>query len=291
MRIDEYNGEDPGSELFAGRILRSPGAAQKINAILRARLPVFFGLAAHSSPEELEFVHATYDAKTLYQMITVAREWVRDDPDIDREARSMLSAFEVDDEIYYDGPRLRVVPHDGFRIAAAKSAYYVHRDTWFANPRQQWNLWMPLFSTPAERGFAIYPDCFTRSVTNDSARFDLAEWNAAGGFQARPDPDGRAAIQVHPRLDPDIPETALGRALAVTGDADDCVFFSAQHLHGTTANASGRTRFSLELRLVRRSDVLAGRGPCETDNASRGSTLTTMRRIRDRSLWPGPESL
>lgn len=36
------------------------------------------------------------------------------------------------DDLYFDAPGLRVVPHKAFQIAAAAPAYYVHRDTWSA---------------------------------------------------------------------------------------------------------------------------------------------------------------
>ncbi|MEQ9366874.1 MAG: hypothetical protein RIF32_21725 [Leptospirales bacterium] len=277
---DLYAGEDPTRALFAGRILRVASAATALIDSVRSRLPVLFEVASVAA---LEFVHECYDSVQLYERTTRAQAGLRDDPEIRRATRRMLTPFDGPGagELYFDGPRLRVVPHDGHRVTAAAPAYYVHRDTWFANSASQWNWWMPVFETPVARGFEIYPDCFHRAVPNDSQEFRLADWERAGGFQA-----GGGARQVHPRLDPAVAKAALGAPSKIGGAPGECVLFAAHHLHGTVANATGRTRFSLELRTVRRGDAMSGRGAAEMDNRSRGSTLRMMSRVRDGARWP-----
>ncbi|MCR9141920.1 MAG: hypothetical protein NXI24_06680 [bacterium] len=282
VRIEAYRGEDPAREIYAGRVLRIAGGGRAFVELLRPRLVELFEV---SNQNDLEFAHEVHDPARLYQLTTRAQAWLREDEGFLRAARRLLAAFDTGaQDLRFDGPRLRVVPHDGFRVPAAAPAYYVHRDTWFANPVGQWNWWIPVFDTPAGRGFRIYPECFDRSVPNNSGEFDLNEWNRAGGFQSGKAGDSAAdaARQVHPRPNPEWAGENLegaGRGLAIEGRAGDCVLFSAQHLHGTIPNASGRTRFSVELRSVRPGDSGT---PRETDNRSRGSTFTTMRPLRDR---------
>ena len=221
-----------------------------------------------------------YDPVSLYERIIRARAAVSADRAVLKIAGDLLRPFDVSaGDLYLDAVRLRVVAHNAFTIPAAAPAYYIHRDTWYANPACQWNWWIPVTDTPPERGFEIYPQCFARPVKNDSKLFDLNAWEAAGGFQAVV---GTSADQrPHPGLDSGVTRESLGAALPIAGAAGDVLIFSGHHLHGTVANATGLTRFSLELRTVHGADLHNGRGPREVDNQSRGSTFTTMFRIRD----------
>ena len=65
--------------------------------------------------------------------------------------------------------------------------------------------------------------------------------------------------------------------------------FSAQHLHGTIPNDSGRTRFSIDFRTVHRQDIETHAGATLIDN---GSTGTTLRDFLCATSYEGlPEAL
>lgn len=67
------------------------------------------------------------------------------------------------------------------------------------------------------------------------------------------------------------------------------VIFSGAHLHTTVPNTSGRTRFSIDFRVVNRTDVRDGIGAPNVDSACTGTTLGDFLRATD--LTPLPADL
>src|SRR5690606_27863436 len=61
------------------------------------------------------------------------------------------------DAFAIDRLRLRGVPPGGPPTAAARAAWAIHRDTWYANPPAQVNLWIPLADVRPETSVQIYP--------------------------------------------------------------------------------------------------------------------------------------
>src|SRR3954453_9063527 len=49
------------------------------------------------------------------------------------------------DDTYYDLPRLRAVPSDGYLTTGVSYAYRPHRDTWSSPPPAVVNHWAPVF--------------------------------------------------------------------------------------------------------------------------------------------------
>jgi hypothetical protein len=171
------------------------------------------------------------------------------------------------EHIRVDALRFRAIASGGHRVPAAAAAYAAHRDTWFGNPRAQLNLWMPLDDVTADSTFAIYPAYFTRAVRNSSGRFDADALAAAGGFGA-----GVAASEHHPTVVGDFDRSS---ELRVVCERAQVVVFAAAHLHETLPQDTGRTRRSVDLRIVDDRDAPVP----DVDDACRGSTLASYRAV------------
>ena len=167
-----------------------------------------------------------------------------------------------------DQPRLRGVVPGSQLLEAARPAFYTHRDTWYANPQAQINLWMPLHSVDVANSFALFPQCFARPMANDSDQFDYDQFRHTG-FQ---NPSGSARAH-YPRCLEEPQEPPLPVVL----ERAQLLWFSAAHLHQTLPNQTHQIRFSLDLRVVHRPDHEGGRGAPNVDNRSRGSTLEDYR--------------
>lgn len=185
-----------------------------------------------------------------------------------REGRELaarcLAALQVDvSSLLMDAVRLRAISPGLEKVQAAAPAFYTHRDTWYGNPSCQINGWLPLGAVDGANSFRFYLDDFERAVANDSETFDVAHFEARGGF-------GRTAGD---------PMSAYPRALRISDSRvwdvelaqDALLLFSAAHLHATLPNRTAKVRFSLDFRFLRVADLDAGRGAPDPDNRSRGS--------------------
>jgi ectoine hydroxylase-related dioxygenase (phytanoyl-CoA dioxygenase family) len=165
--------------------------------------------------------------------------------------------------------RLRAILHDGHEQPVNASAYVVHRDTWYAHPSASFGAWIPLFDVTEEETFFLYPRFFDRPVLpNDSETFEYA----AGAAIAR----DREVAKSHREAGRTIetPESAtgldLGPRLGFSARRGEVLLFSSAHLHATQRNASGRTRFSVDCRLVDLVDHANGLGAPNADARCRG---------------------
>ena len=64
-----------------------------------------------------------------------------------------------------------------------------------------------------------------------------------------------------------------GRAVGFACRTADNLVFSGAQFHATLPQSTGRTRFSLDFRIVDLGDHSAGLGAPDVDNRSRGSSL------------------
>ena len=211
---------------------------------------------------EQAFTHCA-DSTPFFECLTAARLALAEDPDVRGWTARVLAELGVDaDQFLVDAPRLRGVAPGGHRDPLARDAYAIHRDTWYANPRAQINLWIPLQRVGTDTTLSLFPAHFTRAIENDSARFDFDAFQRAGGFQA-PAARGRAAF-------PRAHVAPQGEVLRPALEAAEVLLFSGHHLHGPTPHDASAARFSLDLRIVHRRDHQEGRGAIEVDNESRG---------------------
>jgi len=167
--------------------------------------------------------------------------------------------------------RLRVIQHRGHHNPLAAPVYHPHRDTWYAHPPALIAWWVPLDDLAPHETFEFYPDRFRAPVDNDSEIFDYGDWVRDGwelkiGWQKLS--AGIDAKYPHARAGID-----RGRAVGFACHAADNLVFSGAQFHATLPQATGRTRFSLDFRIVDLDDHRAGLGAPNTDNRSRGSAL------------------
>lgn len=202
----------------------------------------------------------------FFETFAPLRQGLPLDAEVVAAALAALASYGVEGAAFrIDRPRIRAVSSGAQDIPEAAPAYAQHRDTWYANPQAQVNHWLPLHPLLDDERMGFFPGHFHAAVDNSSAGFQLEDWNAGGGFQAyaRPRPSSQFHPTVRSPLDwatalrPSLPPGALLR-------------FSGHHLHGTVPHRSGRTRYTLELRVVHAGDRAAGRGAPNLDNASRG---------------------
>lgn len=182
---------------------------------------------------------------------------------------------------YFDVPRMRSATSDDFLSTGIAYAFHPHRDTWYSAPFCQINYWLPMFPIAAANCMAFHPRYFSRAVRNNSEIYNYQEWNRKSrftaaqqvGVDARPQPKAQEPVQ----LQPDI------RLLPPPGGL---IMFSAAQLHSTVPNTSGRTRFSIDFRVVHFDDVNTLRGASNVDSRCTGSTMADYLRCSDLEHLP-----
>lgn len=210
--------------------------------------------------------------EALFERLRPVRREIYLDSGFHESLREVIAAAGFDPQaVAFDPLRLRVVRSRGEDIAAARAVYYPHRDTWYAHPPGLIAWWIPLDDLVEEETFEIYPDCFAVEVPNDSETFDYDDWVKDGwelkiGWQK-----ADSGLTAHyPGV---LGELDAGRAVGFSCRRAQNLLFAGAHLHQTRAQATGRTRFSLDFRIVHLGDHAAGLGaPC-VDCFSRGSSL------------------
>jgi hypothetical protein len=223
-------------------------------------------LEAHFAPIDPLLAHDELGNDAFFERFAPMRQGVPHDARIVALAMRALASLGVDRASYrIDRPRIRAVSSGAHDIPAARPAYGQHRDTWYANPEAQLNHWIPLHEVLDEERMGFFPACFDRPVENTSAGFSFGGWKARGGFQAYAKP--QRSEQFHPTPVRPLPWNEATRLRVPRGSL---LRFSGQHLHGTVPHSSGRTRYTLELRIVHEGDRAAGIGAPDVDDASQG---------------------
>ena len=126
-----------------------------------------------------------------------------------------------------------------------------HRDTWGSNVMAQINLWGPVFPVDPGATLVLWPALFDRPVANTSAGWDLERLRESPGRYPLL-PECRAPLD-------------HAAAVPVLIEPGDLLCFSGAHLHASRPNRTGRTRVSIDSRIVDRGDVQAGRGAVNVD--------------------------
>ena len=174
-------------------------------------------------------------------------------------------------EAAIDPARLRLIAHGAGDNPRAAPVYYPHRDTWYGHPMSVVTMWIPLNDLEEHETFVFYPERFRVAVPNDSEVFDYDEWVSRGpslkiGWQDR-DASLRAR---YPTV---LGQGDYGPARGFSCARGEVLLFSAAHFHRTLPQSRGRSRFSLDARLVHLADDRAGLGAPNADSRSRGSAL------------------
>lgn len=175
------------------------------------------------------------------------RESINKDSKINKTLQDLLTELGLEDA-KCDKVRPRVVPAGFHNHPDTTPVSLIHRDSWYANPLSQINLWIPVYPVTKDRSFGIYTGYFDRPVANTSDRFDYEEFKRKGGFQSRPyrDHNGRLTTGQHYPAPLTEPHGPVFKPVMEPGKA---LLFCGSHLHGTMPNTSEKNRFTLEIRL------------------------------------------
>jgi len=204
-------------------------------------------------------------------------------PESKRLMQALLLELGCDPELtYFDVPRLRSSTSDQYLTTGIAYAWHPHRDTWFSAPHCQINWWMPVFELTADNAMAFHPGYWNRGVANDSAKYDYYLWNAqhrgahvVTNLKSDDRPLPRATEPI--ALDPQI------RLLPRVGGL---ILFSGAQMHSSVPNTSGKTRYSIDFRVVHVGDVAEQRGAPKTDEQCTGTTMRDYLRCTDLERLP-----
>jgi hypothetical protein len=180
------------------------------------------------------------------------------------------------DKTYFDVPRMRTATSDDYLTTGIAYAFHPHRDTWYSAPFSQQNWWIPIYQIVPENAMAFHPRYWTQGVRNGSRRYDYDEWNRTSRYSAAQHLKSDTRDQPKPEepveLDPQV---------RVVPEAGGVLLFSGNQLHSTVPNTSGRTRFSIDFRVVDIDDVIARREAPNVDSECTGTTLRDFLRGSD----------
>lgn len=185
------------------------------------------------------------------------------------------------DKTYFDVPRLKIMTHGGYLTAGIGYSYHPHRDTWYCAPPCQINWWLPVYDIESESAMAFHPNYWNQPVRNSSNEFNYYEYNSNGRKNAaqhiktdsRKQPQAEEMIEMEPQL-------------RLVCDPGGAILFSGDQMHSTVPNTSGRTRFSIDFRIVNIDDVVAKRGAPSLDASPTGTSLRDFMRGTDLSRIP-----
>jgi hypothetical protein len=183
-------------------------------------------------------------------------------------------------QAYLDVPRLRSMTSE-YLNAGLTLQFESHRDTWFSAPFSQINYWIPVYDVAETNAMAFHPRYFAEGVRNSSRDYDYAEWVAHGRSAAA------AQVDVETRKQPEA-EQEIEREpdIRVITPPGGILIFSGAQLHTTVPNTSGKTRFSIDFRVVNRRDVEAHRGAPNVDSQCTGTNLGDFLRSTDLEHLP-----
>lgn len=207
------------------------------------------------------------------------------DPRVIDLIRAIFQDFGADaEETFFDVPRMRTMTHGDYLRSGIALAVPPHRDTWYAGHQAQLNWWFPVSGVAPENTMVFHPAYFGRGVANISDGYDHNEWMDKSRAEAAK--HVKRDTRKHPEIRQEIDTGADVRLQCEDGGL---LLFSASHLHSTSPNTSGKTRYSVDFRTVNLEDVVSGRGAPNVDNQSVGTTLGEYMRAADSS--PIPEAV
>jgi hypothetical protein len=193
----------------------------------------------------------------------------------------ILADLDIDlDEAYLDVPRLRTMTSE-YLNAGLTLQFEPHRDTWFSAPFSQLNYWIPVYDVAEDNAMAFHPRYFANGVRNSSRDYNYAEWVANSRAAAATQIDMETRKQ--PEAEEEVERTPDIRVITPPGGI---LIFSGAQLHTTVPNTSGRTRFSIDFRVVNRRDVQTHNGAPNVDSDCTGTNLGDFMRATDLERLP-----
>ena len=204
-------------------------------------------------------------------------------PESKRHLQNVLRDFGCDlAKSYFDVPKMRSSTSDNYLTTGIAYAWHPHRDTWYSAPACQINWWIPIYDIQSDNAMAFHPQYWNRAVSNNSDGYNYYQWNQQnrGGHVAqylkedpRPLPKATQPMELYPQ----------NRLIVPSGGI---ILFSGSQMHSSVPNTSGKTRFSIDFRVVHEDDVEANRGAPSVDEKCTGTTLRDYLRGTDLTHLP-----
>ena len=183
---------------------------------------------------------------------------------------------------YFDVPKMRSSTSDNYLTTGIAYAWHPHRDTWYSAPPCQINWWIPILDIRSDNAMAFHPQYWNRAVSNSSKGYNYYIWNQQnrGGHVAqylkedpRPLPKATEPMELDPQIRLIVP-------------AGGIILFSGSQMHSSVPNTSGKTRFSIDFRVVHEDDVKAKQGAPIVDEECTGTTMRDYLRGTDLAHLP-----
>jgi len=249
--------------IYTGEVILAPGfpssilLARTLQSLIKDELKV----------SDIRRAHETHDSVALHGKTSTLRQFVSQDSTIKNLVSSVVrdAGFREADWLL-DSPQLRSLQPLGYLNTAAKPAYSGHRDTWFSYPQCMVNFWIGVTDLSAEYTFEFYPTKFKEPVTNNSKEFDYKAWSTK---------TGTATFTQNS-------ETVNAPAYGFSVKEGEVLIFSGHHYHKTIEAETNKMRFSLDFRIVCKSDVQTSNGPKNVDNESGGFAIDRFAPIPSR---------
>lgn len=270
IRNDVVAGAALRRAVYDGDVFLMPDTRASRQLVLDARAALADALGCR--PDEVRDVPQQIGNAELFARIGTLRKTLYLEPQFHAAVREVIAAYGIDPaRVAFDPLRLRVIRHRGHENPLAAPVYHPHRDIWYSHPPALIAWWIPLDDLAPEETFVFYPERFAAPVDNDSEIFDYGDWVRDGwelkiGWQKLE----AGATATYPRA---APGADGGRAVGFACETAQNLVFSGAQFHATLPQATGRTRFSLDFRIVDLDDHASGLGAPNVDNRSRGSAL------------------
>ena len=204
-------------------------------------------------------------------------------PESKRLIQDIFREMECDlDKTYFDVPKMRSSTSDNYLTTGIAYAWHPHRDTWYSAPPCHINWWIPRYSIQSDNAMAFHPQYWNRPVKNSSKGYNYYQWNQQnrGDHVAkflkedpRPLPKPTEPLELNPQI----------RLIAPAGSV---ILFSGAQMHSSVPNTSGKTRFSIDFRVVHEDDVRGMKGAPHVDEECTGTTMRDYLRGGDFSRLP-----
>jgi hypothetical protein len=265
------------SRIFAGDLFIYSPTPHSLELCAFARAMTEEALSPHFPPDAQHYL----EKRAYVDALASLKPAFINHPRSKELVAGILSDLGTDlDEAYLDVPRLRTMTSD-YLNAGLTLQFESHRDTWFSAPFSQINYWIPVYDIAETNAMALHPRYFTEPVRNSSRDYDYGEWVAFGrtaaASQVEQETRKQPAAEQEIEREPDI------RVITPCGGI---LLFSGAQLHTTVPNTSGKTRFSIDFRVVNRRDVEARTGAANVDSECTGTTLGDFIRAGDLQHLP-----
>jgi hypothetical protein len=181
------------------------------------------------------------------------------------------------EKTYFDVPKMRSSTSDNYLTTGIAYAWHPHRDTWYSAPPCQINWWIPIYDIQSDNAMAFHPQYWNRPVKNSSKGYNYYLWNQqnrgehVGKFlkeDPRPLPKPTEPLELDPQVRLIVPSGGI-------------IMFSGAQVHSSVPNTSGKTRFSIDFRVVHLDDVEGKKGAPIVDEECTGTTMRDYLRGTD----------